>query len=66
MFRLNRVFDSELDNLRKRVGRTTWEGLFLKEIESAKMRVDDLQRLYEDAKRESEPFHNWWKAKQKE
>ena len=57
MFRLNREFDSESDNLMKRVGRTTWEGLFLKEIEFAKMRVDDLQRLYEDAKRESEPFY---------
>ena len=30
------------------------------------MRVDDLQRLYKDAKRETEPFHNWWEAKQKE
>ena len=38
----------------------------LDKVKRAKMRVNNLQRLYKDAKRETEPFHNWWKAKQKE
>ena len=61
-----RLKTAELDDLGERVERATWIKLFLDEVKRAKMRVDDLQRLYEDAKRETEPFHNWWKAKQKE
>ena len=61
-----RLKTAESDDLGEMVGRATWEERFLKEVESAKMRVDDLQRLYKSAKRETEPFHNWWNAKRKE
>ena len=28
--------------------------------------MDNLQRLYENAKRKTESFHNWWNAKRKQ
>ena len=57
---------AESDDLRERVERAIWIGLFLKEVESAQMRLDELQRLAEDAKCELEPYSRWWQAKQME
>lgn len=40
--------------------------MFLKEVESAQMRLDELQRLAEDAKCELEPYSRWFQARQME
>ncbi|KAL9017488.1 MAG: hypothetical protein Q9185_005201 [Variospora sp. 1 TL-2023] len=42
------------------VERATWGRLFLKEVEIAKIRMDELQRLAEDATRELEPYKKWF------
>ncbi|KAI4288699.1 MAG: hypothetical protein L6R35_002035 [Caloplaca aegaea] len=49
-----------LDDLGESVERATWERLFLKEVESAQIRMDELQRLAEDATRELEPYNRWF------
>lgn len=59
-----RLKAAESDDLGERVQRATWIGLFLKEVESAQMRLDELQRLAEDAKCESEPYSRWFQARQ--
>lgn len=51
-----RLKAAESDDLGDRVERATWIGLFLKEVESAQMRLHELQRLAEDAKCDAEPF----------
>lgn len=61
-----RLKAAELDELGERVERATWVRLFLKEVESAQMRLDKLQRLAEDAERESEPFNRWLQARHNE
>ncbi|KAL8801323.1 MAG: hypothetical protein Q9182_004529 [Xanthomendoza sp. 2 TL-2023] len=48
------------DDLGESVERATWIRLFLKEVESAQIRMNDLQRLAVDAKRELEPFNKWF------
>jgi len=47
----------ESSNLKKRVEKTTWIVLFLKEIESAQMQLNELQRLTENTKRELELYN---------
>ncbi|KAL8973570.1 MAG: hypothetical protein Q9197_002193 [Variospora fuerteventurae] len=42
------------------VERATWGRFFLKEVEIAKIRMDELQRLAEDATRELEPYNRWF------
>ena len=59
-----RLKAAESDELGERVERATWVRLFLKEVESAQMRLDKLQRLAEDAERNLEPFNRWWLARQ--
>lgn len=61
-----RLKAAESDDLGERVERATWIGLFLKEVESAQMRLDELQRLAEDAKCDVEPFNRWFQARQME
>lgn len=61
-----RLKAAESDGLGERVQRATWIGLFLKKVESAQMRLDELQRLAEDAKCESEPYSRWFQARQME
>lgn len=61
-----RLKAAESDDLGERVERVTWIGLFLKEVESAQMRLDELQRLAEDAKCELEPFDRWFQARRME
>ncbi|MDI1488802.1 MAG: hypothetical protein OHK93_008078 [Ramalina farinacea] len=48
------------------VERDTWIGLFRKELESGRTRLDELQRLADNAKREVEPYHRCWDAKRME
>jgi len=50
---------AESGDLGERVERATWVALFLKEVESAQIQLDELQRLAEDAKRELEPYSRW-------
>ena len=59
-----RLKAAESDDLGERVERATWIGLFLKEVESAQMRLNELQRLAEGAKCEPEPFERWFQARQ--
>lgn len=61
-----RLKAAESDDLGERVERATWIRLFLKEAESAQMRLDDLQLLAEDAKRDLEPFNKWLQARHNE
>ncbi|KAL9015348.1 MAG: hypothetical protein Q9173_000039 [Seirophora scorigena] len=53
-----------LDDLGESVERATWESVFLKEVESAQIRMVELQRLAKDARRELEPYNNWWYGRQ--
>ena len=55
---------AESDDLGDMVERATWVRLFLREVESAQMRLSKLQRLAENARRDLEPFNRWWHAKQ--
>ena len=55
-----RLKAAESDDLGESVERATWVRLFRNEVESAQMRMDELQRLAEDAKRELEPEDGWF------
>ncbi|KAL8816168.1 MAG: hypothetical protein Q9223_004777 [Gallowayella weberi] len=55
---------AESDDLGESVERATWVRLFRKEIKSAQMRMDELQRLAEDAERELEPENSWFHRRQ--
>lgn len=52
------------DDLGESVERATWVKLFLKEVESAQIRMDELQCLAEDAEREAEPYNTWFHERQ--
>ncbi|KAL8900704.1 MAG: hypothetical protein Q9207_005571 [Kuettlingeria erythrocarpa] len=56
----NRLKAARSDDLGESVERATWVRLFLKEIEIAQIRMHELQRLAEDARRELEPYKKWW------
>lgn len=49
-------------DLGERVERATWIALFLKEVESTQLRLDESQRLAENAKRELESYDRWFQA----
>ena len=55
---------AESDDLGERVERAMWDRLFLKEVESAQIRLEGLQHLAENAKRDFEPFKLWFQASQ--
>ena len=57
---------AESVDLGERFERASWIGIFLKEVESAQMRLDDLLDLAESAIRGLEPFKRWWYAKRVE
>ena len=50
---------AESDDLGERVERATWVGLFLKQVESAQVRLAELQYVAENAERDLEPFNRW-------
>ena len=54
-----RLKATESSDLGEIVERVAWIRLFLKEVESAQMRLDELQRLAENARRDLEPFNRW-------
>ena len=47
---------AESNDLKEKVKKITWIELFLKKIESAQMRLNELQRLTEDVKCELKPY----------
>lgn len=57
---------AQLEELGERVERDRWIGWFTKEVESQRTRRDELQRLAEEAKRDVEPYNQWWDAQRKE
>lgn len=57
---------AESDDLGEKVERATWVGLFLEEVESAQMRLDNLQRLAKNAQSDLEPFNRWLQARHNE
>jgi len=61
-----RLKAAESDDLGERVERATWVALFLKEVESTQPRLDELQRLADNAKRNLEPFKRWLQARHNE
>lgn len=58
-----RLKTAESNDLGERVEKATWVGLFLKEVESAQLRLNELQRLAENARRDLEPFNRWWETR---
>ncbi|KAL8941535.1 MAG: hypothetical protein Q9211_001782 [Gyalolechia sp. 1 TL-2023] len=48
------------DNLGESVERATWVRWFLKEVETAQVRLSEKRRLADDARRECEPYKSWW------
>ena len=52
------------DDLGESFERATWVELFLKEVQAKQMRLDELQRVAEDAKRELEPYSQWFQGRQ--
>jgi hypothetical protein len=54
----------ESNDLKKKIERIIWIELFLKKIESAQMRLNELQRLIENVKCELKSYNKWWQAKQ--
>ena len=61
-----RLNAAESDDVGEIVEKATWVGLFLKEVESAQMRLGELQRLADDAKSDLEPFNRWLQARHNE
>ncbi|KAF7506289.1 hypothetical protein GJ744_011862 [Endocarpon pusillum] len=61
-----RLKTAESDNLGEMVERELWVGLFLKELESAQIRLNEVQPLAEDAKRILDPHTAWVRAKMDE
>ena len=61
-----RLKATESSDLGEIVERPTWIRLFLKEVELAQMRLDELQRLAENARRDLEPFNKWLQVRHNE
>lgn len=53
---------AQLEELGERVERSRWIGWFTKEVESQRTRLDELQRLADEAKRDAEPYIQWMDA----
>ncbi|KAL8789781.1 MAG: hypothetical protein Q9195_006673 [Heterodermia aff. obscurata] len=49
-----------------RVERDRWIESFSQEVESRRRKMDELQVLYSEAKRDEEPYDQWWHAKRVE
>lgn len=56
---------AQSEELGKKVGRDRWIDFFVKEVESQRISVDELQRSADEAKRDVEPYNQWMKAKEK-
>ncbi|KAI9675745.1 MAG: hypothetical protein M1817_001112 [Caeruleum heppii] len=61
-----RLETSLSNDLGDKVERAAWVRLFMKEFESAQVQLDKFQGLEISAKRDLEPFNEWFQAKQME
>lgn len=61
-----RIKIAESADLGERFERASWIGLFLKEVGSAQMQLDELLGLAESAIRGLEPSKRWWYSKRVE
>ena len=59
-------FKAAESDLGERVERVIWVRLFLEEVKSAQTRLDKLQRLADDARRDLEPFNRWLQTRHSE
>jgi hypothetical protein len=58
-----RLKTTKSNDLRKKIEKIICIELFLKKIESAQMRLNELQRLTENVKCELKSYSRWWQAK---
>ena len=61
-----RLEAAQSEELREMLERDRWIGWFEKEVESQRTRINKLQRLADKAKRDVEPYDQWYDAKWKE
>ncbi|KAL9123851.1 MAG: hypothetical protein Q9217_006760, partial [Psora testacea] len=54
---------AQSEELGERVERDRWIGWFTKEVELQRTRLDELQRLADEARRDVDPYNQWWDAK---
>lgn len=54
---------AQLEELGERVERDSWIGWFTKEVELQRTRLDRLQGLANEARRDVKPYNQWWDAK---
>ena len=54
---------AQSEELGERVKRDRWIDIFVEEVESRRTRLDELQRLTDEAKRDVEPYNQWWDVK---
>ena len=58
-----RLEAAQSQELGEKVERDRWIDVFVEELESQRTRLDELQRLADEAKRDAEPYNQWWDAK---
>ncbi len=61
-----RLGAAQSEEIGESVERDQWIGWFVKEVESQRTKVDELQRLAHEARRDVEPYDQWLEAKRKE
>ena len=61
-----RLKTAESNDLRERIDKAIWMRVFLRKVKATKMRLDKLQCVTEDAKRELEPHSRWLQGRHNE
>ena len=61
-----RLETAQSEDLGAKVGRERWIDLFDKEVRSQRTRVDELQHLADEAKRDEESYNQWFLERQRE
>ncbi|KAI9778188.1 MAG: hypothetical protein M1816_004240 [Peltula sp. TS41687] len=57
---------AQSDDLGEKVERNTWIGLFMTEVDSKRTRLNELQRLAKEAKRDLDSYNRWLQARHNE
>ena len=60
-----RLRATQSEEIGENVQRNQWIDWFVKEAESQRTRVDELERLAHEARRDVEPYDKWWEAERK-
>lgn len=55
-----RLETAQSENLGRKVGRERWIDFFDKEVRSQQRRVNESKHLADEAKRDEEPYNQWW------